>query len=102
MHWQTVRRRCLQSVQREVANDITQQLSMENAWHPVRSILLAMGYWSVAGASACDALVGWAMYGALHFPVSPPELFRLACLVLGMTVVTTLVMWLEGKWKGRW
>jgi hypothetical protein len=47
-------------------------------------------------------LVGWAMQGALHFPVSPPELFRLACLVLGMTVVTTLVMWLEGKWRGRW
>ena len=47
-------------------------------------------------------LVGWAIYGVLHFPVSAPELFRLACLVLGMTVVTTLVMWLEGKWKGRW
>ena len=47
-------------------------------------------------------LIRWAIHGALYFSVSASELIRLAWLILGMTVVTTVVTWLEGKWKGRW
>ena len=46
--------------------------------------------------------IGWMIHGVLHFPVTVPELFRLVCLILGMTVFTTVVIWLADKWKGRW
>jgi len=55
-----------------------------------------------AGILLVFPLIGWAIHGVLYFPISPPELFRLALAVLGMTVVTTPLMWLEGKWNSRW
>lgn len=64
--------------------------------------ILIIGLTLSAGLLFAMPLVGWAIHGVLHFPVSPPELFRLACFVLGMAVFTTLVIWLAGKWKGRW
>jgi hypothetical protein len=47
-------------------------------------------------------LIRWVIHGVLHFSIDSRSLWWLAWLVLGMTVVTTVLMWLEGKWKGRW
>lgn len=47
-------------------------------------------------------LIRWKVHGVLYFPVSPTELCRLLLVVLGVTVVATVVMWLAGKHKGRW
>ncbi|QGW84688.1 MULTISPECIES: hypothetical protein [Variovorax] len=47
-------------------------------------------------------LIRWAIHGVLYFPVSPSELYRLLLVVLGVSVVATVVTWLAGKYKGRW
>lgn len=47
-------------------------------------------------------LVRWAFHGVLYFPVSGPELLRLTWYVLGMTIVMTALMWIEGRWRRRW
>lgn len=47
-------------------------------------------------------LIRWQIYGVLYFPVSPHELYRLLFVILGVTVVATVVMWLAGKYKRQW
>lgn len=47
-------------------------------------------------------LARWAIHGVLYFPVSKPELLGFTALVIGMTIVTTLVMWLLERHKGQW
>lgn len=47
-------------------------------------------------------LVRWAIHGVLYFPVGKSELLGLVALVVGMTIVTTVVMWLVGKRNRRW
>jgi hypothetical protein len=47
-------------------------------------------------------LIRWQVHGVLYFPVSPSELYRLLFVILGVTVVATIVMWLAGKYKGQW
>jgi hypothetical protein len=54
------------------------------------------------GALLAMPLIRWAIHGVLYFPTSGPELVRLALAVVSVTLVATLAMWLEGKWKGRW
>ena len=56
----------------------------------------------VVGVLLGVPLIRWMIQGVLYFPVSGAELLRLAWLILGMTAVVTIVLWLEGKWKGRW
>ena len=70
-------------------------------------VLLIASFASVGVAVALGVLLGaalvrWIVHGVLYFSVSGPELLRLAWYVLGMTAVMTILMWLEGKWKGRW
>jgi hypothetical protein len=47
-------------------------------------------------------LVRWLVHGVLYFSIDVAFLWRVVWYVLGMSVVITAVMWLEGKWKGRW
>ena len=47
-------------------------------------------------------LIRWQIHGVLYFPVSPPELYRLLLVILGVAVVATVVTWLAGKYKGQW
>jgi hypothetical protein len=47
-------------------------------------------------------LVRWAVHGVLYFPATASELLHLAYLVVGMSLFTAVVMWLVGRWKGRW
>jgi hypothetical protein len=54
------------------------------------------------GALLAMPLLRWAIHGVLYFPTSGPELARLVWAVIGVTLVATILMWLEGKWKGRW
>jgi len=73
----------------------------------VFSVLLIANFFGCTVALGLGVLLGgpfvrWVVHGVLYFPVSGPELLRLAWYVLGMTAVMTILMWLEGKWKGRW
>ena len=47
-------------------------------------------------------LVRWAIHGELYFPTSATELMRLAIAIFAMAAIATALMWLEGKFKGRY
>lgn len=47
-------------------------------------------------------LMGWFMTNSLSFSVNMHELLRLGGYASGLALFVALVMWLEGKWKGRW
>lgn len=47
-------------------------------------------------------LLRWAIHGVLYFGIGQPNLFLLGKVILGLSIVGSCVMWLEGKWKGRW
>ena len=47
-------------------------------------------------------LIRWAIHRVLYFPVAPSELLSLLAVILGVTVVATLVMWSAGRSKGQW
>lgn len=47
-------------------------------------------------------LARWAVQGFLYFPIGKSELLGLFALVVGMTLVTTVVMWLLGRHRGQW
>ena len=47
-------------------------------------------------------LVRWAVHGVLYFSVTPLALLNLGYLIVGMSFFTAIVMWLAGRWKGRW
>ena len=47
-------------------------------------------------------MLRWVLRGVLQFPVSGPELVALCWLVLGLSAITTALIWLEGKIHKRW
>lgn len=47
-------------------------------------------------------LMRWFVTNSLSFSVSMHELLRLGGYASGLALFVALVMWLEGKWKGRW
>jgi len=66
------------------------------------AFLFMIGFGFSLVALLVGPLIRWQVHGVLYFPVSPPELYRLLFVILGVTVVATVAMWLAGKYKGRW
>jgi hypothetical protein len=44
----------------------------------------------------------WTKTGVLNFGTTSSELLRLVGYASGLAFFVALVIWLEGKWKGRW
>ena len=47
-------------------------------------------------------LIRWAIHGVLYFSTTTAELLNLGYLVIGISLFTAVVLWLAGRWKGRW
>jgi hypothetical protein len=62
--------------------------------------IIGMGF--SLGALLAMPLIRWAIHGVLYFPVASSELLSLLVVILGVTVVATVVTWLAGRYKGRW
>lgn len=44
----------------------------------------------------------WAIHGTLDFSITISALLNLGYVIVAMSFFTTIVMWLAGRWKGRW
>lgn len=66
------------------------------------TFLFIIGVGFSVGALLAMPLIRWAIHGVLYFPVASSELLSLLAVILGVTVVATLVMWSAGRFKGQW
>lgn len=54
------------------------------------------------GALLAMPLIRWAIHGVLYVPITPSELLSLLVVILGVTVVATVVTWVAGRYKAQW
>jgi hypothetical protein len=86
----------------EVVDDSSKKYRFEDVGSLVADIPLHDWRRVFRGGLTCDALIRWAIHRVLYFPVAPSELLSLLAVILGVTVVATLVMWSAGRFKGQW
>jgi len=64
--------------------------------------LLTYGIALPVGILLLMPLVKWMITGVLYFPVSAVELLRVLWAVIGMSLLCSIVIWIEGKIRGRY
>jgi hypothetical protein len=93
---------------------ITEQSSPGGAMSPQRKqklrIATVLFFGSLLAINFIYALVAlvarpfllWMKTGVLNFSTTSSELLRLIGYASGLAFFVAFVIWLEGKWKGRW
>ena len=66
------------------------------------ALLIGFGFLFSLLALLVMPLIRWLLGNALYFPIGRMELTWLAISVVAVSLVGTVMMWIEGKLKGRY